>query len=261
MDKDVVLSNLEGLGYVKEEEYSKSNFTNKIMPIEMTDPETGESEVIDFYDGVTGYNRVPEGLSSEDLTRLREKSSQFLEEKEAEEKWRSGETRWMTNWLQTIPKHITFKDVYSREYKGEPTRGYITYPNPEYETFKTNRFLSLIKALDYNRKKGREAGNKTIQFPMVHPCRANDSSVWDRWAMSDFVTIPVSDEPITFFQYQRVKYSKNPKKIYVILDGPEPKNNLERAKYLIAGTSKKDQDEYPEWVKASLLEPADREDM
>jgi hypothetical protein len=257
MDKDLVLSNLENMGYVREEDYQKRAFTNKLIPIEMTDPETGETEIIQFYDGPVGYNRKLENVSDEEMASLREVSPEGIREKEKEAKWRSGEDRYMPGFMQTIPKELSISNLYSREYKGEPTRGYLNYPNPEYEVFKTNRFLSLIRSLDYNRRKGHEAGKQTIEFPMTHPCRANSAKVWDDWTLGDFVTIPVSGEPRTFFQYQRVKYSKNPKAVYVILDGPEPKNNLDRAKYLIAGSSKKAQEEYPEWVKGSLLESVD----
>ena len=259
MDDKIILGNLEGMGYTKESGKERK-FTNKVIPIEMVDPESGESFSIDFFDGAVGYRdygHLPEGFLIGEFNKSETRQSQIKEEEKWEEE--RGHYNYPDHWKQIYPELSTH--IYLRNYDGSPTKEYIRFANPEYVKFKEASFLSLIKALDYNRKKGLKAGNKTIQFPMTHPCRANDPKVFGKFELGDFVSIPVSDEPYTFFQYQRVKYSKSPKKIYVILDGPEPKNNPERAKYLIAGTSKKDQDEYPEWVKGSLLEPADKEDM
>lgn len=259
MDKDIILGNLENMGFTEEEDYKKKNFTNELLPIKMLDPETGKTEVVYFYNGQTGYRSIPEGLTKEDMIKWRAASPEGLKEREKEEEWRSGKETYMPSHMRTIPKELSMSNVYEREWSGRPTSGYLFYPNPEYTEFKEDSFKTLVKALDYNRKKGLREGKKTISFPTIHPCRANDSDVWGNWTLGGFVTIPVSDEPDTFFQYQRVRYSKNPKKVYVVLEGPEPKNNPERAKYLIASVNKKDQEEYPEWVKASLLESIERD--
>lgn len=259
MDKDIILGNLENMGFTEGEGPNIREVTNELLPIEMIDPEKGSPETIYFYNGQTGYGRVPKGLTGEDMLRWRGASEEGLKEREREEDWRNGKERYMPSHMQTIPRQLSINKVYERKYSGRPTTGYLSYPNPEFIQFRTDSFLSLVKALDYNRKKGLNEGKKTIEFPMTHPCRANDADVWGNFKLGDFVTIPVSDEPNTFFQYQRVRYSKSPKKIYVILEGPEPKNNPSKAKYLIASSNKKDQDEYPEWVKGSLLESVERD--
>jgi len=260
MDDKFILSNLEGMGYTKGESRSDKNFTNKVIPIEMVDPDTGESETINFFDGSIGYRdygNLPDNFLMSELN----KSEGRLKQIEAEESWEKerGHYNYPDHWKCT-PEHLS-TSIFSRTYQGAPTKEYVNFPNPEYGKFKEASFLSLIRSLDYNRKKGLREGKRTISFPTIHPCRANDSKVFDNWTLGGFVNIPVSDEPYTFFQYQRVKYSKVPKKIYVVLGGPEPKNNPEKAKYLIANSSQKDGDEYPEWVKANLLQPADKEDM
>lgn len=261
MDEKFILSNLEGMGYTKKESRADRGYTNKVIPIKMVDPDTGEEEIIDFYNGSLGYGDykdLPEGF----LAKAYAKSKRRQREIEEEVKWEESRSRYSypDHW-KVIPETFSLDRVFARDYEGTPRTTYVNYPNPEYEKFKEASFVSLVKALDFNRKKGLKEGKKTIQFPTIHPCRANDSKVFDDWTLGGFVSIPVSDEPQTFFQYQRVKYSKNPKRIYVILEGPEPKNNPDSAKYLIANSSKKDQDEYPEWVKANLLQPAEKEDM
>lgn len=259
MDEKLILGNLEGMGYTKEASKGRQEPTNKVIPIKMVDPDTGEEDIINFYDGYVGYrehDKFPQGFLMDTYS----KSERRQKEIEEEKKWESTRSKYSypDHW-KSIPESFGVH-IFARDYGGSPTKDYVSFPNPEYEKFKEARFLSLVKALDYNRKKGLKEGRRTIDFPTVHPCRANESRIFDNWTLGEFVTIPVSDEPYTFFQYQRVKYSKDPKKVYVILEGPEPKNNPERAKYLIAGTNKKAQEEYPEWVKASLLEPMDKED-